>query len=565
MRIATCLDQALDLEPGECAVWLDELERSQADIAGTVREMLGQRESLNASGFLEGSPLPSTPLDTFMPALEEMMHRHMAVESGNLLERLPNFAESIAAESRLAGIAEGQVLGPYRLIREIGHGGMSSVWLAERGDGAIKRQIALKLPFAGPWVAQMAKRFKRERDILATLTHPNIARLYDAGVAESGQSYLAMEYVDGTALTLYCDAERLTVRERLKIFLQVLSAVEFAHTQLVLHRDLKPSNILVTREGRVVLLDFGIARLLGREGDETQLTEAGRILTPDYASPEHVAGRALGTTSDVYSLGVVLHELLAGARPFGSRHQSRKALEEAILTQDPPRLGQLTLTREVAAARGATPRKLSQMFKGDLETIVLKALKHVPIERYGSINALTQDIANYLEGMPVSARPDSTWYRFRRFVSRHKLQVIAASVAGLAIVLGGAIALWQARAAAQERDRAVSLASRNAAINEFMSTLIAEAASTEKTVTVAEMLVRSETLAMADTHESNENQAAILGVIGGLLYSRSGEVGKAAQLFERALALVGDKDTSGLRSHLACGHAVVIADMGRVD
>jgi serine/threonine-protein kinase len=564
-RINPYLDQALDLEPGERATWLNELERTQADVAETLRSLLGQLESLNASGYLESS-LPFTRLDTLLPVLEQMVRQRVGVESGDWLQDSPGFAQSIATEHRQEGITEGAVLGAYRLIREIGHGGMSSVWLAERVDGQLKREVALKVPFAGPQRAQMAKRFKREQDILATLTHPNIATLYDAGVSASGQSYLAMEYVRGTVLTRYCDAGRLSLRERLQHFLQVLAAVGFAHTQLVLHRDLKPSNILVTEQGRVVLLDFGIAKLLSQEvTPESPLTEmAERMLTPDYAAPEHIAGRTLGTTSDVYSLGVVLCELLAGSRPFGSQLESRRDVEEAILTQDPPRPSQLPLTEAIAAARHTTPRKLAQMLKGDLDTIVLKALKKAPAERYRSVDAFAQDIANYLGHLPVSARPDSTWYRFGRFASRYKLQVTAATVTLLAIIGGGAAALWQARVAAQERDRAVALASSNASINEFMTMLVSEAASAEKPVTVSEMLERSVKLALAGTGDSNENRAAILGTVAGL-YDTSGDSGKSAHLFEQALAMVGNSSDGALRTHLTCLHAAMIAETGQVD
>lgn len=559
-RILPYLDQVLDLERGERVIWLNELAKTQPEVARALRELLRQYETLDSW------PSPGDSLQALTPALEEMLRHRVAVESGAWLQNLPDFVQSVATEHRPAGVCEGAVFGTYRLIREIGHGGMSSVWLAERCDGQLKREVALKLPFEGPRRAQMAERFRRERDILATLTHPNIARLYDAGVSASGQSYLAMEYVHGTALTLYCDAARLSIRERLKIFLQVLGAVEFAHTQLVLHRDLKPSNILVTPYGRVVLLDFGVAKLLTPETDsETPPTEmAGRMLTPDYASPEHIEGRALGTTSDVYSLGVLLYELLAGDRPFGSQRESRVALEKAVLAQDPPRPSQFPLTDAVAAARNTTPRKLAQMLKGDLDTIVLKALKKVPTERYWSIDAFAQDIASYLGNLPVRARPDTRWYRFRRFVRRHQLQAAAGAVTLLAIVGGGATAAWQARAATQERDRAVALASRNTAVTEFMGILISEAAESDKPVSVSEMIARSEKLALADASGNAENRAAVLEMIAGQYYSL-GDVGKAAQLEERALELLGNSHDRGLRSLLVCDHAFAIASMGQVD
>jgi len=565
-RIAPYLDQALDLELAERATWLEKLEQTHAQIAQTVRVLLGEIEALKGNAYLESSPLQSTNLDSLMPALEQMVRERVEDESGEWLQGLPTSAKSAAREDRQQGFAAGDMLGVYRLIREIGHGGMSTVWLADRVDGQLKREVALKIPFVGPLRAQMVERFRRERDILATLTHPNIGRLYDAGVSGSGQSYLAMEYVHGFPLTHYCDAARLSVRDRLRLFLQVLAAVEFAHTHLVLHRDLKPSNILVTGQARVVLLDFGVAKLLSQDGaPNSLLTEmAIRALTPDYASPEHIAGQQLSTTSDVYSLGVVLYELLTGARPFGSQGESRRALEEAILTKDPLRPSQAVFTVELAAARHTTPRKLAQALEGDLDTILLKALKKAPAERYLSSGAFAKDVENYLGNLPVSARPDSTWYRIGRFTSRYKLQVTAATITLLAIIGGGATAVWQAHTADRQRDRATGLASRNGAINEFMYMLFIEAAASNKPLTVAEILERSEKLTMADSGESSEDRAAILEAIARL-YMASGDNNKAGRLIDRALALLSRSGDNALRSMVTCDHATLMTDTGQAE
>ena len=231
----------------------------------------------------------------------------------------------------------GALVGPYRLLRELGVGGMGSVWLAERADGTLKRQVALKLPRAS-WARGLAERMARERDILASLEHPNIARLYDAGTDAQGRPFLALEYVEGQPIDVYCSERALSIRQRLQLLLEVASAVTFAHSRLVVHRDLKPSNILVTADGQVRLLDFGIAKLM--EGDrtqETQLTQmAGRALTLDYASPEQIRGEPIGTASDVYSLGVVAYELLAGAKPYKLKRGSAAELEETIATVDAP-------------------------------------------------------------------------------------------------------------------------------------------------------------------------------------------------------------------------------------
>ena len=234
----------------------------------------------------------------------------------------------------------GSEVGPYLLLREIGHGGMSTVWLVKRSDGQMQRDIALKLPHIFLHQASFAERFSRERDILAALTHPNIARLYDAGISKAGQPYLAMEYVEGAPLLEHCDSRRLTVDARIELFLQVLDAVRYAHSKLVLHRDLKPSNILVTAAEQVRLLDFGIAKLIvDGSVNETELTQfGGRALTLAYASPEQIVGRPLGTASDVYSLGVILSELLTGARPYRLQNDSRGALEDAIRAAPPATL-----------------------------------------------------------------------------------------------------------------------------------------------------------------------------------------------------------------------------------
>jgi len=559
-QISAYLDQALELDPGEQEIWLEQLTTTQPQIARTVRKLLDEREALNAEGFLANSlPLP-TDIVALKPALQDKLP-------------LPASPSSVASNHRLEYLSAGVVLGAYRLIREIGQGGMSTVWLAERCDGQLKREVALKLPIAGPQRMQLTKRFQRERDILAALTHPNIAHVYDAGVSGCGQSYLAMEYIEGTSLIDYCDAARLPLRTRLRLFEQVLAAVQFAHSRLVIHRDLKPSNILVTAQQRVVLLDFGIAKLLidntegaiGAAANASQLTQmAGRALTPDYASPEQIAGQPLGTATDVYSLGVLLFELVTGQRPYQLQRDSRGALEEAIISQAPARPSQVLVSETQALYRGSTARKLVHALKGDLDTIILKALKKNPNERYVSVEAFAQDITNYLHSVPVNARPDSHWYQLNRFVVRHKWSVSAVALIVLAIVGGAAAATWQAQTAAQERDRAVALASRNAAINEFTAMLIAEAAASENPVTVSEMLARSEKLALADTNGNTENRAAILGMIAGHYQSLANN-GKSAQLLEQALALIGSSRDISLRSRLICDHAVAISGMGQSD
>ncbi len=414
-------------------------------------------------------------------ALREMLARDRNVDSDSLLDTLPKFTRVPATGASNAEEAprEGRLFGPYRLLRELGRGGMGSVWLADRVDGSLTRQVALKLPHAlqDP---QFLERFRRERDILASFTHPNIAQIYDAGVTQEGHPFIALEYVEGSSLLAYCDRLRLNLQERLRLFVQVLSAVQYAHSHLVIHRDLKPSNILAGKDGEVKLLDFGIAKLItGDETQETELTQAGaRALTFDYAAPEQILGKPVSTASDVYSLGVVLCELLAGARPYSIKRNLAMASEEALLSIPIAKPSQVANGEKAAEARATTPKKLAAMLKGDLDTIVLKALKSAPVDRYASADAFAQDIQRYLQGEAVLAQPENFAYRAKKFVLRHKLPVLASSLAGLAIVAGAGASLYQAHRAQQRFAQVRTLANRfvfdfEAAIRDTPGTLAA--------------------------------------------------------------------------------------------
>jgi serine/threonine-protein kinase len=542
-------DQALQLDEHSCATWLGELNQQRPRVAAAVRALLAQREALNRAGFLEGSAFAG--VENLAPALRDIVARHAARLTGSAAE---------GARSRQDWNA-GDAVGPYSLIREVGVGGMSSVWLAERGDGQLKREVALKLPLTGP--RMRLERFMRERDILAALTHPNIARLYDAGISDSGQPYLAMEYIAGTQLIHSCDERLLDIRARLRLFMQALEAAQFAHAELVIHRDLKPSNMLVTADDRVVLLDFGIGKMLTRDtAEETELTQmSGRMFTPGYASPEQIAGQPLTTASDIYSLGVVLYELLTGVRPYRLKYESRAALEQAILKEDPRRPSQTKFSSQVAAARGTSPRALARTLAGDLDTIVLKALKRNPLERYASVSALAQDIHNYLHDLPVSARPDSLWYRVGRFTARYKVPVAAAAVTSVALLAGSAVAVWQARSAAAERDRAVAFASRNEAVTEFLGRMITDAAASQTPITVNELLTRSEKLALNDASGSPENRAAVLEMIADR-YVATDNAERAEPLLARALQLLEKSQDTALRARVMCEHSAAAAELG---
>ena len=458
------MDDNFELAPGQWA---------------TLRRLLGEALNLEARAREPWLQALDPSLAAFGPRLRRLLAHEGDGAAQALLNTLPSVETGDFAP--LPVDLSDERIGPYRLQRELGSGGMASVWLAERTDMLQGRRVALKLPHGAWRRAGLAERMAREREILATLNHPHIASLYDAGVTDAGQPYLALEYVEGERIDTYCNAKALDVPARLRLFLQVVRAVGYAHTQLVVHRDLKPSNILVTPAGNVKLLDFGIAKVMAEgRADETALTQqAGRALTPDYAAPEQIRGEALGTAADVYSLGVVLFELLAGARPYQLKRDSRAALEEAILH------AQVRRPSEVA-----TPPWLKKRLRGDLDTIVLKALKPLPADRYDTAQALAEDIERHLRRQPVSARPDGRLYRLRRFVARNALAVGAAGVVGLALVVGTGLALWQARVAIAERQRAEDVKDFIATV--FRQANLYEGAGTDKELTAADLLKQAD-------------------------------------------------------------------------
>jgi eukaryotic-like serine/threonine-protein kinase len=420
-RVSELLDESLDMASDKREAWLAALESSDPEAAALLRELFAAHGACRSEAFLED--------------------REAVVRDR---------ASTLEADPELIG----KQFGPYRVLSLLGQGGMGSVWLAERVDGLFARQVALKLIHPALMGRMMTERLSREREILAGLTHPHIARLLDAGFAEDGQPYLALEYVDGTPFTTYCDTRRLSIRERLELFRQVLSAVQYAHAHLVIHRDLKPSNILITQEGQVQLLDFGIAKLLSAgEAKETQLTQlGGRALTPDYAAPEQISGAPITTAADVYALGVMLYELLTGERPYRLSRESRGALEEAILQAEPATPSRVAASEAAAQARGTSAKKLARTLKGDLDIIALKALKKSPAERYPTANAFDEDIARFLSGDVVLAQRDSIAYRALKFARRHRVGIAGVSVLILTLAAGLAATSYEAEVASTERN-----------------------------------------------------------------------------------------------------------------
>ncbi len=442
-RLSPLLDEALELDPPEREAWLAGLTGESADLAPVLRRLLLDKAATETCRRMDGGP-------------------DLAALSGT-------------DGSRGAQFSAGQTIGPYRLLRELGVGGMGEVWLAERSDGALEREVALKLPQHISWRPGMAERFARERDILARLEHPNIARLYDAGLSSvegpgRGIPYLALEYVQGMNLTSYCDQHGLGIAARLALATQVLEAVQYAHTRLVIHRDLKPANILVSQSGQVRLLDFGVAKLLIDDGaglylDLTQI--GGPAFTPDFASPEQVRGETLGTASDVYSLGAVLYELLCGQRPYRLSHSSRAQLELAIVqtTPEPP---SSRLNEGAAMLRGTTLARLRKELRGELDTIILKALKKRPEERYATVAELQEDLRRYRAGETVLARPDSLSYRTRKYILRNKIAVGGVSAFVLTVCVGLGISMWQYTQVREQARIARDEARISAAVQAFM-------------------------------------------------------------------------------------------------
>jgi serine/threonine protein kinase len=345
----------------------------------------------------------------------------------------------------------GAVIAPYRLVRVVGHGGMGTVYEGVRADGAYEQRVAIKFirPILGAEV--MAARFRRERQILAALEHRNIARLLDGGATERGEPYFVMEYVDGEPITAWAAARRLTIGDRLRLFLQACAAVEHAHGKFVVHRDIKPANILVTADGSVKLLDFGVAKLLGaQDGDELITVTQQRPFTPEYASPEQLRDEPASAASDLYSLGIVLYELLSGRRPYEVPSRSPLAVLRAVEV-DAPRPS-AAATAEAADATGETTLpKLRHLLAGELDNVVRKAIRADVETRYRSVEQLSDDIRRYLDGRPVSAQPDSLAYRGRKFVRRNRAGVAATVVVVITAAIGAALAVAQSRRANAER------------------------------------------------------------------------------------------------------------------
>ena len=505
------------------------------------------RDPEERPGFLDGACRD--------PALRRTVEALLAADS-----KLDGFLEAPAAvpdAAKVGGsmVEVGETIGPYRIEREIDHGGMGTVYLASRADDAFERRVAIKLLNPGMASANLVRRFRSERQILASLDHPYIARLFEGGTTADGRPYLVLEYIEGLPVDEYCDRQRLTVGQRLEIFRKICSAVHYAHQNLVVHRDIKPSNILVTEDGEPRLLDFGIAKLLDPEAFPytVDATVTGlRPMTPHYASPEQVRGEAITTASDVYSLGVLLYKLLAGRLPHRLAGLPHREIERVLSKEEPARpstvvtaveapsdvRGQAPTPAAVSRHRATRPQQLRRQLTGDLDNIVLMALRKEPSRRYGSVEQLSEDLRRHLEGLPVTARQSTLAYQVGTFVRRHKLAVgLAVLILAMVVAFAAAMAR-QAAQTARQRDRAELERDKAELVSAFLVDLFEVVDPGEakgNSITAREVLDRGAEQVRRELDGQPEVQASLLDAIG-TVYLNLGLYERSAALLEKALA-----------------------------
>lgn len=498
-RIGQILDAALASNPEHWPAVLDATCAGAPDLRREVEDLLARVD--HARRFLESPPASA--------------------------------AAAVLAEARVAyGMEGGDRVGAYRIEREIGRGGMSRVFLAERADGQFEQRVALKLLRPGLDTELDSARFRAERQILATLSHPNIARLLDGGLTDGGHPYLVLEYVEGRPIDAFCEEHALTIRQRLELFLMAAEATQYAHRNLIVHRDIKASNIFVSVDGAVKLLDFGLAKLLepSAYGDErSSMQTVAHWMTPEYAAPEQIRRESVTTLTDVYQLGVVLYRLLSGRLPFTAPHGDLRELEAAVLAghATPP---------SVVVERSDHYR--ARTLRGDLDAIVSMAMHPDPSRRYPSADALADDIRRHVSGHPVRARHITAAYRARRFVRRHR----AESVAGLAILIsvlaGAGVSVWQARRAAQQRDLAQTASRESQAVTSFVMGLFEAsdpAGARGDTLTAEELVERA--AAHAALLSSQPLAQARMLEITARLYRSLGQYAKANTILDHAIAI----------------------------
>jgi serine/threonine-protein kinase len=449
------LDQAMDLCGADRDTLLVQLDREQSEVARSLRALLEELAEVKASHFLEGTPV------------------HVADES-----------------------LRGQAVGAYTIESLIGRGGMGEVWRAHRSDGRFERKVAVKLIHAWILSKRAAERFEQEGRVLARLTHPNIATLMDAGVTADNRPYIVLEYIEGESIDCYCDTRALGVQARLELFLDVLAAVSHAQSNLVIHRDLKPSNVLVTRDGVVKLLDFGIAKLMDSETDTEAATRLGDLaLTPEYAAPEQLLGEPVSTATDVYQLGVLLHMLLAGCLPY-ARSMSRRELVRAMLDSEPPRMSDAVMRLTDAgkesvstpAQQRVSARRLRATLRGDLDAIVAKTLQRDVGERYSSAATLAEDLQRHLRHEPVVARAGAFRYRASKFARRYRGTLLTAAAIAVGLMATTVVALLHMREARIQRDEAFLQAQRAEAQRRFTTLMLTQIGTDGRTASLEEVI-----------------------------------------------------------------------------
>lgn len=558
--VSPYIDRALELTGDERVAWLESVRSGDAGLAEDIEALLEEHTALQLEGFLDRRPA-ARPM-----------------------------ADSLA----------GHVVGAYTLRSLVGQGGMGTVWLADRSDGRFEGAVAIKVLNTRLLGPAGEARFQHEASILAHLSHPHIARLIDAGMAAFGHPYLVLEYIDGERIDQHCGTSALPLRARIQLFLDVLAAVAHAHANLIVHLDLKPSNVLVARDGRVKLLDFGIAQMLEVEkagGGRASTRDGEKAMTPDYAAPEQLAGGHVTTATDVYALGVLLYLLLTGQHPTRIGARSVADVVRAAFDDETPPVSEAVVAvsrccpadlEALAAARGTTPRRLRALLRGDLDAIVAKALAKQPDARYASVAAMADDLRRHLAHEPVSARPGSLVYRGAQFTRRHRTAVALAGLAGLATAAGVAGTVTQARraqaqarlaeaqrlranqeerSASDQRDFALRQLARAEAINDLNSFVLLDAAASGRPFTADDLLARAERIVDRQLDDADEIRVDSLVAIGRY-YMVQDEDGKARQVLTKAYELASRTPGSESRVMASCVLASAVAaggDLQRAD
>ena len=510
------LDRALDLTEAERESWLSELRARDPTLAARLAELLAVRKREGFEEFLSGAAPPLVDAST--------------------------------------GTLVGRRIGPYQIEAEVGRGGMGSVWRARRVDGRYEGVVAIKLVHLS-WVGQGGeRRFRTEGHLLGRLEHPHIARLLDAGVLDGTQPYLVLEYIEGQPIDEYCRLHALGIDARIRLLLDVLQAVAHAHSHLIVHRDLKPGNILVTKDGVVKLLDFGIAKLLESDGASGVLTRSGEVaLTPQYAAPEQLTGEAVTTATDIYTLGLVLYVLLTGTCPFLTDGISREEFIRAVITRAPPQ-------PSIVSNIETIPRR---SLKGDIDNILGKALKKEPVERYESVTEFADDLRRLLGHEPVHAHADTVGYRVGKFVRRHRGSVITAVLIAMGLIGTTAFALWQMLEARAQRDLANYEAAHESAQAELTEFLLGDSLGQAPHEIAVQRLERARSLIHQRFSDNPELQAALLTGLSGR-YVDIGDSRGAADVTREAERFARSVDDPHLNADIACGKAQDAVDAGHI-